>query len=153
ALAVASAAVAGPAGAQPAGKTVRIGTLWNSRPASPDWKQQWAFLVALRELGWTEGRNVVIEDRWSEGQPSRYAGLAADLVRAKADLIVTVAWPAAVAAKNATSTIPIVMVAAGDPVATGLIAGLARPGGNLTGVTDQAVETSAKRLELLKEAV
>jgi len=153
ALAVASAAVAGSAGTQPAGKTVRIGTLWSSRPASPDWKQQWAFLAALRELGWTEGQNVVIEDRWAEGQPARYASLAADLVRLKVDLILTVAWPAAVAAKNATTTIPIVMVAAGDPVATGLIAGLARPGGNLTGVTDQAVETSAKRLELLKEAV
>ena len=153
AFAVGSACVAGPVGAQPAGKTFRIGTLWNSRPASPDWKQQWVLVQALRELGWVEGQNIVIEDRWSEGQPSRYADLAVDLVRRKVDLIVTVSWPAAVAAKNATDTIPIVMVAAGDPVATGLIASLPRPGGNLTGVTDQAVETSAKRVELLKEVV
>ncbi len=152
ALAVGGACLPGSVSPQPAGKTFRIGTLWNSRPASPDWKRQWAFVQGLRELGWVEGQNIVIEDRWAEGQTSRYPGLAADLVRLKVDVIVTVSWPAAVAAKNATATIPIVMVAAGDPVATGLVAGLARPGGNLTGVTDQAVETSGKRLELLKEA-
>jgi putative ABC transport system substrate-binding protein len=140
--------------AQVAGKTVRIGTLSpGTRPSAPDWKQRWAFVEGLRDLGWVEGKNVAIEDRWAEGKTSRVPELAAELVQINVDVIVTVAWPAAVAAKNATTTIPIVMLAAGDPVGTGLVQSLGHPGGNLTGVSDLAVEISAKRLELLKEAV
>jgi len=142
------------ADAQSPTKPFRIGTLLpGSRPSAPDWKQRWAFVEGLRELGWVEGQNIAIEDRWSEGKTSRFPELAAELVRLKVDLIMTVTWPAAVAAKNATTTIPIVIVAAGDAVGTGLVQSLARPGGNLTGVSDLAVEISAKRLELLKEAV
>jgi putative ABC transport system substrate-binding protein len=140
--------------AQPATKVFRIGVLQSgSRPSSPDWKQRWPFAEGLRELGWVQGQNIVIEDRWTEGKIERFPDLAAELVRLKVDLIVTVSWRAAVAAKHATTTIPVVFMQAGDPVATGLVASLARPGGNLTGISDLSPETSAKRLELLKEVV
>src|SRR5262245_32823808 len=110
-------------------------------------------LQGLRDLGYVEGQNLVIEWRYSEGKAERFAELAADLVRQNVDLIVAVSTPAALAAKHATQTIPIVMVYVADPVGTGLVAGLAQPGGNMTGVSDMATELSAKRLELLKEAV
>ncbi len=139
---------------QSPGKVFRIGMLLaGSRPSAPDWKQRWPFLQALRELGWVEGQSVVFEDRWAPGKTSRLPEMAAELVRLNVDLIVTVSWPAAAAAKNATTTIPIVIVAAGDPVGTGLVQSLARPGGNVTGITGLEAEVSAKRLELLKEAV
>jgi putative ABC transport system substrate-binding protein len=140
--------------AQPSTKVYRIGTLRpGSRPTEPDWKQRWVFAEALRELGWVEGQNIVIEDRWADGRTDRLPALAAELVRLKVDLITTRSWPAAVAAKQATTTIPIVIAGTGDPVATGLVQSLARPGGNITGLGDLATELSAKRLELLKEAV
>ncbi len=140
--------------AQLPGKVVRIGTLLSgSRPASPDWKQRWAFVEGLRELGWVEGQNLTIEDRWAEGKTVRLPELAAELVRLRVDLLFTVSWPAAVAAKRATTTIPVVIVSAGDPVGTGLVASLAHPGGNVTGLGDLATELSAKRLQLLTEAV
>ncbi len=140
--------------AQPSVKVVRIGTLGPpSRPTAPDWKERWAFAKALRELGWVEGKNLAIEDRWAEGRTERFPALAAELVGLKVDVIVTASWPAAVAAKNATMTIPIVFWGAGDPVGTGLVQSLARPGGNMTGLGDLGTELSAKRLELLKEAV
>ncbi len=140
--------------AQSPGKVFRIGTLLpGSRPPSPDWKQRWPLAQGLHELGWIEGQNLAIEERWPEGKTSRLPELAAELVRLNVDLIVTASWPAAVAAKNATTTIPIVIVAAGDPVGTGLVQRLARPGGNVTGVSGLETEVSAKRLELLKEAV
>jgi putative tryptophan/tyrosine transport system substrate-binding protein len=107
----------------------------------------------LRELGYVEGRNLVIEARWAEGNFQRLPELAADLVRLKMDVIVTAATPAAVAAKQATSTIPIVMVDPGDPVATKLVATLAHPGGNITGLSSATPDIAAKHLELLKEAL
>jgi putative ABC transport system substrate-binding protein len=140
--------------AQPATKGYRIGTLRpGSRPTAPDWKQRWVFAEALRELGWVEGQSIVIEDRWGDGRPDRLPALAAELVRLKVDVIATRSWPAAVAAKQATTTIPIVIAGTGDPVATGLVQSLARPGGNITGLGDLETELSAKRLELLKETV
>ena len=142
------------ADAQSPTKVFRIGTLApGARPAAPDWKQRWAFVEGLRELGWIEGQNVVIEDRWADGKTDRLPALAAELVRLKVDAIFTRSWPAAVAAKLATTTIPIVIITAGDPVGTGLVASLAHPGGNITGLGDLTTELSAKRLELLKETV
>jgi putative tryptophan/tyrosine transport system substrate-binding protein len=102
----------------------------------------------LRELGWIEGRTITIEYRWAEGRPERFAEIATEFVRLKVDVIVTSATEAIVAAKQATSVIPIVFGAAGDPVGTGLIASLARPGGNVTGLSVQQTDVAAKRVEL-----
>jgi putative ABC transport system substrate-binding protein len=110
-------------------------------------------LQGLHDLGYVEGHNLVIEWRYAEGRAERFPELAAELAQQPVDLILAVSTPAALAAKQATQTIPIVMVYVPDPVGTGLVAGLARPGGNLTGVSDMATDLSAKRLELLKEAV
>ena len=112
-----------------------------------------AFRQGLRELGYIEGRNIVIEYRWAEGRYDRFPELVSDLVRIKADVIVTAGTPGALAAKQATKTIPIVMMVAGDAVGTGLVASLARPGGNVTGSTTIVQELEGKRLELLKEVV
>src|SRR5438132_3620966 len=140
--------------AQQAGKVPRIGFLSltspSDRPPLLD-----AFRQGLRELGWVEGQNIVIDYRYAEGRVDRLPDLAAELVRLKVDLIVASAGTqAATAAKNATGTIPIVMIAVRDPVGTGLIASLARPGGNVTGVSGYTgLEIVAKQLELLKEIV
>ena len=107
----------------------------------------------LRELGWIEGRTVAIEYRWAEGRSERFAEIAAEFVRLKVDVIVTAGTAAVIAAKQATSVIPIVFAAAGDPVGTGLVASLARPGGNVTGLSNQATDLAGKRLELLREVV
>ena len=142
------------ADAQQAGKVPRIGFLGvtspSDRPSHLD-----AFRQRLRELGWVEGQNIVIDYRYAEGRVDRLPDLAAELVRLKVDLIVASAGTqAATAAKNATETIPIVMIYVRDPVGTGLIASLARPGGNVTGVSGSAgLELFAKQLELLKETV
>src|SRR5436853_5970192 len=112
-----------------------------------------AFLQRLRELGWTEGRNVVIEYRWAEGRNERFAEIADELVRLKVDVILTHNTVPVLAAKQATSVIPIVFATAGDPVGTGIVASLARPGGNITGSSSQSPETAGKRLELLRELV
>jgi putative ABC transport system substrate-binding protein len=112
-----------------------------------------AFLQRLRELGWVDGRNLTIEYRWAEGREDRYAQFAADLVRRKVDVIVTAGTAGVIAAKKATSTIPIVFAAAGDPVQTGLVTSLARPGGNVTGLSNQASDLGGRKLELLREAV
>ena len=112
-----------------------------------------AFVQRLRELAWIDGRNLAIEYRWAEGRNERYTEAAAELVRLKVDVIVTVATPATLAAKQATSVIPIVFGAASDPVGTGLVASLARPGGNVTGLANQISDTGGKKLELLREAV
>jgi putative tryptophan/tyrosine transport system substrate-binding protein len=107
----------------------------------------------LRALGYEEGRNIVIEYRWAEGKYERFPALTAELIALKVDAIVTAGTPASLAVKNATTTIPLVMVAVGDPVATGLVASLARPGGNITGLTSISSEMEGKRLELLREVV
>jgi putative ABC transport system substrate-binding protein len=107
----------------------------------------------LRDLGYVEGQNVAIEGRWAEGKFERLPDLAAELVRLKVDVIVSVVTQATLAAKNATRTIPIVLVAAGDPVGSGLVASLARPGGNVTGPSAMYADLAGKQLELLKETV
>src|SRR5262245_10651174 len=109
-----------------------------------------AFVQRLSELGWTDGRTVAIEYGWAEGRSERFAEIAAEFVRLKVDVIVTVG-SAALAAKQVTSTIPIVFAAATDPLGGGLVASLARPGGNATGLSMQASDAAGKRLELLRE--
>ena len=112
-----------------------------------------AFRRGLSELGYVEGQNIAIEYRFANGRPERLSALAAELVRLKVDVIVTTAPPAPEAAKRATRTIPIVLAVAGDPVGTGLVASIARPGGNITGLANLGLEVVGKQLELLKEAV
>ena len=138
--------------AQQLGKLPTIGFLVSGTPSSHG---PWVtgFVQRLRELGWIEGRTITIEYRWAEGRSERFAEIAAELVRRKVDVIVTSATEAIVAAKQATSVIPIVFAAAGDPVGTGLVASLARPGGNVTGLSIQQTDVAAKRLEILREAV
>jgi putative ABC transport system substrate-binding protein len=138
--------------AQQAGKVYRIGYLSNSPPNTLEISRlHEAFRQGLRERGWVEGQNAVIEWRFAEGRMERLPDLAADLVRLKVDLIATVGGPAARAAKQATTTIPIVAVAVSDPVGQGFVASLARPGGNVTGLATLFPELAVKRLGLLKE--
>ncbi|MFL4970465.1 MAG: ABC transporter substrate-binding protein [Xanthobacteraceae bacterium] len=137
--------------AQQPGKLPTIGFLG----AAPSVESQRvaAFEQRLRELGWIEGRTVAIEYRWAEGRSERYAENAAELVRLKVDVIVTSATPPTLAAKQATEVIPIVFATLSDPVGTGLVASLARPGGNVTGLANQLSDTGGKKLELLREVV
>jgi putative tryptophan/tyrosine transport system substrate-binding protein len=137
--------------AQQPGKLPTIGFL----AANPSIESQRvaAFVQRLRELGWIDGRNLVIEYRWAEGRNERYAENAGELVRLKVDVIVTIATPPTVAAKQATAVIPIVFAAASDPVGTGLVASLARPGGNVTGLSNQISDAGGKKIELLREVV
>ena len=107
----------------------------------------------LRELGWIDGSNIIIEYRWAEGREDRYADLAAEFVRRKVDIILTSGTAPVIAAKKATSVIPIVFAAAGDPVGTGLVASLARPGANVTGLSNQQTDLAGTRSELLREIV
>lgn len=134
------------------GKIVRIGRL-SPLSAAADAHHVEAFRKSLRELGWIEGAGFVIESRFADGQSARLPELAAQLVRERVDLILTGSNPGALAAKNATRTIPIVMVTTGDPVRGGIVASLAHPGGNVTGVTALGQTLYAKRLDLIKEAV
>ena len=134
--------------AQPAGKVYRIGVL---SPEVPPPGLLEGFQEGLRELGYTEGKNVAFESRHAEGKNERLAALADELVRLKVDVILTVNTPAAQAAKNATATIPIVMTRVADPIRMGLVPSLARPGGNLTGLSFTAVDLAPKQLQLLKE--
>ena len=138
--------------AQQPGKVPRIGLL-NVPSASRSENDVEALRAGLRDLGYVEGRNIVIESRWAEGKNDRLPDLAAELVRLKVDILVTPGTQATLAAKRATTTIPIVMLNTGDAVATGLVASLAQPGGNVTGSTVLSPELMAKRLELLKEAL
>src|SRR5262249_59557931 len=108
-----------------------------------------AFVQRLRELGWIENRTVSIEYRWAEGREERFAEIAAEFIRLKVDVIFTYATRSSIAAKKATAIIPIVFAAAGDPVGTGLVASLARPGGNITGLSIQQTHLASKRLEIL----
>jgi putative tryptophan/tyrosine transport system substrate-binding protein len=137
--------------AQQPGKSPTIGFLGTATPSD---MSQWVAALSqrLRELGWIEDRTIAIEYRWAEGRSERYVEIADEFVRLKVDAIVTTGG-AVVAAKQATSVIPIVFAAAVDPVGDGLVASLARPGGNATGLSIQATDTSGKRLELLREVV
>jgi putative tryptophan/tyrosine transport system substrate-binding protein len=138
--------------AQQAGKVWRIGML-ETIPAPANAANFEALRNGLRELGYVEGRNLVIEYQSADGRAERFPALAADLVRLNVDLIVTRGTPSALAARNATRTIPIVMASIGDAIGTGLAISLARPGGNVTGLTAITNDTELKRLELLKEMV
>jgi len=140
------------ASAQQPGKIFRIGFLDNSN-ASGSAVLVEALRQELNKLAWVEGKNLTIEYRFAEQKPDRLPELAADMVRLKVDLIVVAATGPAVAAKNATSTIPIVMANSGDPVGAGLVASLARPGGNVTGFSGLSTQLNTKRLEILKDSV
>jgi len=133
-------------------KLPMIGFLGESTPSG---QREWvaAFVGRLRELGWIEGTNVVIEYRWAEGRNERLAAMVAELIRLKVDVIVTQGTPAVLAAKQATFVVPIVFAIAGNPVVNGLVASLARPGGNATGLTNQTADLAGKRIELLREIV
>jgi putative ABC transport system substrate-binding protein len=138
--------------AQQAAKVARIGFLGNST-AALEANLVGPFREGLRELGYVEGQNILIEYRWAEGQYERFPALIAELVALKVDVIVTAGTPAALAVKKAAPSIPLVMVAVGDPIGVGLVASLARPGGNSTGLTSIAPELEGKRLELLRQVV
>src|SRR5262245_14664667 len=151
---VGGAAVAWPLAvrAQQGDRLPTIGFLGQStRSAASEWVA--AFVQRLRELGWTEGRTIAIEYRWSEGRAERAAQSAAEFVRLKVNVIVTSGTPQTLATKQATSIIPIVFATAGDPVGNGLVANLARPGGNITGLSLQSNDIAGKRIELLREIV
>jgi putative ABC transport system substrate-binding protein len=153
-IAVSGAAIMWPLAARPqqSPKLPTIGFL-GPNTSSLDSHRVGAFVQRLRELGWIEGRNVAIEYRWAEGRIEHLAEFAAELVRLKVDVIVTSGTPPVVAAKQATSVIPIVFAAVGDPVGNGLVASLPRPGGNVTGSSIQATDLAGKRVGLLHEAV
>jgi putative ABC transport system substrate-binding protein len=136
--------------AQPAGKAHRIGFLGNST-AALEANLVTPFREGLRELGYVEGQNIAIEYRWAEGKYERFPGLIAELLAQRVEVIVTAGTPATQAVKKATTSVPLVMVGVGDPVASGIVVSLKRPGGNITGVTSIADETQGKRLELLRE--
>jgi ABC-type uncharacterized transport system substrate-binding protein len=138
--------------AQHTGKVPRIGFLGNSTASGIAVLSE-AFRQELSKLGWIEGKNITIEYRFAEQKNDRLPKLAAELVRLKVDLIVTSGGPTPFAAKKATSTVPIVMTTSADPVGEGLVASLARPGGNVTGFSNLSVELNSKRLEMLKDAV
>jgi putative tryptophan/tyrosine transport system substrate-binding protein len=138
--------------AQQPGKVPTIGFLG---APTPTFGRLWldAFVQRLRELGWIEGRTIAIEVRWAEGRSERFAEIAAEFVRLKVDVIVTHSAEPVLAAKQATSVIPIVFGTAADPVGSGLVASLARPGGNVTGLSVQFTDLAGKRFELLREVV
>jgi putative ABC transport system substrate-binding protein len=138
--------------AQQAAKLPTIGYL-GANSSSAESQRVAAFMQRLRELGWIESRNVTIEYRYAEGRSERYAEFADEFVRLKVDIIVTSGTAAVIASKQATSLIPIVFALAGDPVGSNLVASLARPGGNVTGLSHQKVDLADKRLELLREVV
>jgi ABC-type uncharacterized transport system substrate-binding protein len=138
--------------AQQSAKLPTIGFLG---PLTPSAQSEWtaAFVQRLRELGWIEGRTVSIEYRWGEGRTDHLAEIAAEFVRRKVDVIITAGTAAVSATKQATPVIPIVFATAGDPVGTGLVASLARPGGNVTGLSNQSADLPGKRLDLLRELI
>jgi putative ABC transport system substrate-binding protein len=151
---IGSAAMTWPltARAQQPTKLPTIGFLGaQTRTAQSQWVA--AFVQRLHELGWSEGRNVAIEYRWAEGSIQRSAEIAAEFVSLRVDVIVTAGTTSVIAAKQATSVIPIVFAAAGDPVGTGLVKSLSRPGGNITGLSNQSTDLAGKQVELLRNVV
>jgi ABC-type uncharacterized transport system substrate-binding protein len=151
---VGGAALAWPlaARAQQDGKLPRVGFMGNST-AALEANLIGPFRDGFRDLGYEEGRNIIIEFRWAEGKYERFPALVAELLSAKVDVIVTAGTPATLAVKKATSTVPLVMVAVGDPVGTGIVPSLARPGGNITGLSSIAPDLEGKRLDILREIV
>src|SRR5687768_12475781 len=140
------------ASAQQPGKIFRVGYL-DPSTASGSAVLLEEFRQEMRKFGWIEGKNFTVEYRFADQKNERLPDLAADLVRLKVDLILVVSTPPALATKNATATIPIVMTFAGDPVGSGLVASLARPGGNVTGLSSLLTELNTKRLEILKDTL
>src|SRR5215475_9608930 len=138
--------------AQQSAKLPTIGLMVPSTPLIESQRVA-AFLQRLRQLGWIENRNVAIEYRWAEGRSERFVEIATEFVQLKVDVIVASTTPAVIAAKQATAVIPIVFASVGDPVGTGLVASLARPAGNLTGLSNLLPDIATKRLELLREVV
>jgi ABC-type uncharacterized transport system substrate-binding protein len=141
------------ADAQQPGKMPRVGYVTSTGNSNDPGPSGQAFRQGLQHLGYIEGKNILLEYRYVEGDPNRIPGLLAELVRLKVDVLVATSPTAIRAAKQATTTIPIVMVTTQDPVAAGIVDSLARPGGNVTGLTQLARDLSGKRLELLKEAI
>jgi putative ABC transport system substrate-binding protein len=141
-----------PAHAQQKVKMYRIGFLGNST-AALEADLVGPFRDGLRDLGYDEGRNVLIEYRWAEGKYERFPALIAELIALKVDVLVTAGTPATLAVKKATTSVPLVMIAVGDPVGTGIVPALNRPGGNITGLTSISPELDGKRLELLREVI
>jgi putative ABC transport system substrate-binding protein len=151
---LASLLVARPALAQPAATKIRrVGVLWHAGNVEEERVPLGALVQGLRDLGYVEGRNVVFEHRFPNEQPERFVALGAELVRMKPDIIVAVTRQAALAVQAATQTIPVVFMVVPDPVGSKLVDSMARPGGNMTGITNMALEMVPKRVELLKEAV
>jgi putative ABC transport system substrate-binding protein len=138
--------------AQQPGKLPTVGLLGPTTPSAESQRVA-AFVQRLHQLGWIENRNIVIEYRWAEGRTERFVEIATEFVRLQVDVIVTQGTASALAAKRATAVIPIVVATVSDPVGTGLVASLARPSGNLTGLSNQLGDTASKRLELLREVV
>lgn len=151
-LSIVGAAAVFPLAARAQQRIFRIGFMGNST-AALEVNLVNSFRDGLRELGYEEGRNIVIEYRWADGKYDRFPALVAELLAAKPDVIVTAGTPAALAVKKGTTTVPLVMVAVGDPVGTGLVPSLARPGGNLTGLSSIAPDLEGKRLALLRQVV
>ena len=144
-------AACGARGSSPASYRPSVFFGQTTRSPASEWTA--AFVQRLRELGWIDGRTITIEYRWAEGREERFAEIAAEFVRLKVDVIVTSGTPQVLAAKQATSVIPIVFASSGDPVGGGLVASLARPGGNVTGLATLVPDLAGKRLELLREVV
>jgi putative tryptophan/tyrosine transport system substrate-binding protein len=138
--------------AQRPGKLPTIGFLGPSTPLV-EGQRVAAFVQRLRELGWIDGRDLAIEYRWAEGRNDRYAEIAAEFARLKVDVVVTLGTASVIAAKQTTAVIPIVFAAVSDPVGSGVVASLARPGGNVTGLSNQLPDTAGKKLEFLREVV
>ncbi len=154
-ITVLGSAAAWPLAAQAQQQGVKLATIGLLGSGTAAAQSTWtaAFVQRMRELGWIEGRNLRIEYRWAEGHTERLAGLANELVQLKVDVILTHNTPPSLAAKQATSVIPIVFATAGDPVGSGIVASLARPGGNITGLSSEAPDAAGKKLELLREVV
>jgi ABC-type uncharacterized transport system substrate-binding protein len=139
--------------AQPEGKAPKIGVLWHAGSAEEEKIPLDGLVEGFRDLGYVDGKNIRLEHRFPNEQPERFLGLAAELVQIKIDVLIAVTGQAAIAAQKATTTIPTVFIAVPDPVGSGLVASLGRPGGNITGLTNMAVELVPKRVQVLKEAI
>jgi ABC-type uncharacterized transport system substrate-binding protein len=142
-----------PAFAQQGGTSPKVGVLWHAGSAEEETVPLGGLVEGFRNLGYVDGKNIVLEHRFPNEQPERFFSLAAELVQIKVDVLIAVTRQAAVAAQRATTTIPIVFIAVPDPVGSKLVASLGRPGGNITGLTNLAVELVPKRMQVLKEAI
>src|SRR6266478_2592852 len=152
-LVVSSLSTALPAFAQQGGKAPKVGVLWHAGSAEEEKIPLGGLVEGFRDLGYVDGKNIVFEHRFPNEQPERFFSLAAELVQIKVDVLIAVTRQAAVAAQRATTTIPTVFIAVPDPVGSGLVTSLGRPGGNITGLTNMAVELVPKRVQVLKEAI